>query len=156
MTKGVANTHETFLSRLEKQGDCLVYTGHRDTYGYGVFPFDGGKWVASRYSYTKYVGDIPEGLLVRHTCDNPPCVLPSHLRTGTAKENNNDMYERGRDNRKFYDEECKKGHPRTEENTYINPSSGYRSCRVCEKAWHKEENRIQKIKRQLKKEENNE
>lgn len=33
---------------------------------------------------------------------------------------------------------CKYGHVFSEENTYINPSSGDRSCRTCQKKWAKQ------------------
>jgi hypothetical protein len=39
---------------------------------------------------------IPKGYVVRHTCDNPPCINPDHLVTGTAAANNRDRAKRGR------------------------------------------------------------
>jgi hypothetical protein len=39
---------------------------------------------------------IPEGLVIRHTCDNPPCMRPSHLMLGTIADNARDAMERGR------------------------------------------------------------
>ena len=39
---------------------------------------------------------IPEGKVVRHTCDVPSCCNPSHLILGSQQENVDDMYERGR------------------------------------------------------------
>ena len=39
---------------------------------------------------------IPEGMVVRHTCDNPACINPEHLVLGTCKDNTYDMLERKR------------------------------------------------------------
>ena len=68
-----------------------------------------GKMVkAHRAAYETWVGPIPEGLVVRHMCDNPPCINPEHLRTGTYLENNHDMILHGRDkngNQRFSDED---------------------------------------------------
>lgn len=49
-----------------------------------------------RFMYEYFVGNIPEGMVVRHTCDNVLCVNPEHLLLGTQKENMADMVERGR------------------------------------------------------------
>jgi hypothetical protein len=53
---------------------------------------------AHRLSYEIHVGPIPEGMIVRHICDNPPCTRPDHLLVGTAADNVADMIERERDN----------------------------------------------------------
>lgn len=54
---------------------------------------------ASRVAYEEYNGSIPDGLLVRHTCDNGMCVNPSHLILGTHADNMEDMRVRGRASR---------------------------------------------------------
>ena len=65
--------------------------------GYGLF-YGGGKYQgAHRVSYEAFTGEIiPEGMVVRHTCDNPRCINPNHLVTGTVADNMADREARGR------------------------------------------------------------
>ncbi len=42
-----------------------------------------------------HVGAIPDGLYVLHSCDEPKCVNPAHLRTGTQKNNMEDRKKAG-------------------------------------------------------------
>lgn len=76
---------------------CWVYRkGHSSRNGYGSVRFEGKTHMAHRVSYLHFYGAIPENLLIRHACDNPPCINPKHLSTGTVKDNTRDMLERGR------------------------------------------------------------
>lgn len=65
---------------------------------------------AHRHFYEECFGEIPDGFVVMHKCDNKLCVNPEHLQLGTASENIKDMWRKGRGKRL----EIKRGndHPR--------------------------------------------
>jgi hypothetical protein len=52
--------------------------------------------MAHRWSWTLANGPIPDGMVVMHRCDNPPCVNPGHLSLGTQLENIADRVSKGR------------------------------------------------------------
>jgi hypothetical protein len=43
-----------------------------------------------RKAYEEEIGEIPEGLIILHSCDNPLCFNPSHLSVGTRADNMKD------------------------------------------------------------------
>lgn len=106
-------------------GGCWEYNGRRDPSGYGIH----AHIRMHRVSFELHKGPIPDGLLVRHTCDNPPCINPEHLITGTRADNVADMIARGRHwhQRQTH---CIRGHEFNEENTRIT-KNGNRRCRPC-------------------------
>jgi len=78
---------------------CIEHEGARSSNGYGAV-WHGGKAVgAHRLAYCRAHGmDLSDiaGQVVRHKCDNPPCVNPDHLELGTHKDNAYDRVVRSR------------------------------------------------------------
>lgn len=76
---------------------CWEWPGATRKEGHGYFRWGGKNVLVHRAAYEAWVGPIPEGQIVRHLCDNPPCYNPEHLRAGTHLDNFNDMISRGRE-----------------------------------------------------------
>lgn len=76
---------------------CLEWGGPRLPKGYGTLRVEEGKKVyIHRAVWENAHGPIPEGLVVMHICDNPPCYRLSHLKLGTYSDNTQDMLTKGR------------------------------------------------------------
>lgn len=81
---------------VETGGGCWLWQHAKAGKGYGRIKRDGRMQYAHRVSYEIAVGEIPEGSLVCHKCDNPACINPAHLFLGSNDENMEDMVKKGR------------------------------------------------------------
>ena len=72
------------------EGGCIEFTGARNPKGYGQLRVGKTMQQAHRVAYALIYGEIPEGLEIRHTCDNPSCVNVAHLVLGNNQDNMND------------------------------------------------------------------
>ncbi len=75
---------------------CWPWTGGTVRGGYGALKVNGRKRMATHLVYELDRGHPPEKPWVLHTCDNPPCVNPRHLWSGTQLDNVRDMVSKGR------------------------------------------------------------
>lgn len=75
---------------------CHEWTAGTDNHGYGVLKVDGEVRRATRLSWQVRYGPIPDGLVVMHLCDNPPCINPDHLVLGTHGANVRDALNKRR------------------------------------------------------------
>src|SRR6478609_1891856 len=87
-----------YLKRVAAPDDngCLMWMGGKNERNYGKFRVGKKIWMAHRASFLIHCGDIPDGKLVCHVCDNSLCVNPDHLFVGTYQDNMLDMHKKGR------------------------------------------------------------
>lgn len=97
--KSNASNEAFWKLALEVESGCWEWQGSRTVQGYGRVRMPekrGGVIKAHRRAWELASGEIPDGLLVLHHCDNRPCVRPDHLFLGTAYDNMRDMSQKGR------------------------------------------------------------
>lgn len=107
--------------RSVKIGKCWTWKGHKQKDGYGVY----GKFLAHRIAHELFIGPIPVGLEIDHTCRVRSCVNPAHLEAVTHLEN----IRRGQ---RAMQTHCLKGHRLTGNNVYFRRDRpGSRVCKKC-------------------------
>ncbi len=97
--KAKSDFRERFWKKVKKGApeDCWNWNGATSR-GYGIMSTRHNHAPAKAYRVSWYLhfGPIPEGMVIRHKCDNPACVNPSHLEIGSQKDNVQDTVARGR------------------------------------------------------------
>lgn len=118
----------------QDQKGCLVWNGRKNADGYGSVKFKNKESLVHRLSWSFHnKQDIPKDLCVIHSCDNPPCINPQHLRIATQQENIRDMDIKGRrvlppSIRPYMKKKnCKNGH-------LLEIRSGRPICKICQRA----------------------
>lgn len=117
--------------RVDKSGDCWIWTGTKTAGGYGVIAKDGKRTYTHRVVWELTRGEIPVGSVIDHLCRNTLCCNPDHLEPVPHRENIRravwSVMERTH---------CPHGHEMTTENTVINKrrDKTFRTCLICKRA----------------------
>ena len=84
-----------FYTSPDPNSGCWLWVGTWSMKGYGNLVVKGKTYRAHRLQWERFNGPIPDGLIVCHRCDTPPCVNPDHLFLGTNKDNTLDAVSKG-------------------------------------------------------------
>jgi len=111
--------------------ECWPWLAAKNHLGYGKVGINNKTIGAHRLSKYIFCGPFDESLFVLHSCDNPICVNPFHLRVGTQQDNLDDMKLRGR-KKHWARSVCQRGHPFDEGviRDGVFKATACRTCRV--------------------------
>lgn len=92
------NGEEDFWLQVDAASEeqCWEWQAGLNSEGYGSFWMRSKPHKAHRLAYELVHGEIPDGMFVCHSCDNPKCCNPAHLFLGTNKDNIEDKVSKGR------------------------------------------------------------
>ena len=131
---------DRFWAKVDRSGECWLWTAHVGRWGYGQFGLAGAVLYAHVVAHLWFVGPIPEGWEVDHVkakgCKHKHCVRPAHLEAATSGENQRRSESASGKNSRA--DECPEGHKYDEANTYIEKPKGTRRCRKCMVAQRKQ------------------
>jgi hypothetical protein len=119
--------------KVDAKTGCWEWQGSGTNGGYGQASVGGRKVYTHRYTYERFVGPIPDGLVIDHLCRNRHCANPLHLEPVSMRENlvRSPHWKDGSWVWLTPRTHCKRGHEFTAENTGVISTTGNRYCREC-------------------------
>lgn len=142
----VKSLEERFWSKVDKSGDCWLWTGGRNVDGYGFLNHGTGGKRSHVIAYNMLVGEVPAGMELDHLCRNRQCVNPAHLEPVTHRENV--LRGAGPAARHAKKTHCIHGHPFDPTNTLVRMHGDviWRVCRACKRQRGAETSRRRRLK----------
>lgn len=117
---------DRFWAKVDKSGDCWIWTASRNPKGYGQIAMKpGGPKLAHRVAWELLNGPVPDGLQLDHLCRNRLCVNPAHLEP--VDNRTNTLRGVGPTAINAQKTSCTRGHSLAD--AYV--SKGMRYCRTC-------------------------
>jgi hypothetical protein len=122
--------------RVNRRSGCWLWTRSIRQNGYSQFRYSRAKnGYGHVFAYEHFVGPVPDGAVLHHTCRNRHCVNPEHIVAVSPRENV--MADDTPARRNAEKTHCKRGHELFGENLRITPT-GKRICRACQRLWRDE------------------
>ncbi len=148
-----ADRLKSIKAKLKVVGDCHEWTGGFRVKSYPAICWKGYTWRGNRLMWTLLKGEIPRGLHVCHSCDNPKCLNIKHLWLGTNKDNAVDMSRKGRAPKgRPCRTHCGRGHLMAGDNIRVSVTNGrsHRRCAECTRMRKRELRRKAKTEAEIK------
>ena len=130
----------------EPNSGCWLWMASGTLLGYGQITIEGKRYLAHRLMYELTHREKLHTRGLDHLCRVPSCVNPKHLEPVTQRENVLRGY--GLTSQNAKKTMCLRGHPFTEQNTYLQRGvyGPLRVCRTC----HREKVARQRYARRMK------
>jgi hypothetical protein len=116
---------------LNKENGCWLFTSCVGKNGYARFKLNKRLRLAHRVSYEHFVGGIPDGFHLHHTCECKACVNPRHLNPVSPRQHIVHLSPKAPAYKHHRQTHCQRGHFLSTENIYWSRSRRNRSCKIC-------------------------